>query len=131
MSFHPRTPQSPSQVSPANSSDAINPNSTTMTANTLPTPAHSVTGSTSQTDIAANDDSPNKRKRALEDEGERDSKKVQLEGHRLGIEDLHLDVGEKYLLCQTRKTTSASFLTCPPRSEPLVARFLAQTVFVN
>ncbi|CAG9999695.1 unnamed protein product [Clonostachys byssicola] len=111
MSFHPRTPQSPSQVSPANSSDAINPNSTTMTANTLPTPAHSVTGSTSQTDIAANDDSPNKRKRALEDEGERDSKKVQLEGHRLGIEDLHLDVGEKYLLCQTPHLESLPQMT--------------------
>uniref|UniRef100_A0A0B7KFN7 Mediator of RNA polymerase II transcription subunit 19 n=1 Tax=Bionectria ochroleuca TaxID=29856 RepID=A0A0B7KFN7_BIOOC len=111
MSFHPRTPQSPSQVSPANSSDAINPNSTTMTANTLPTPAHSVTGSTSQTDIAANDDSPNKRKRALEDEGERDSKKVQLEGHRLGIEDLHLDVGEKYLLCQTPHLESLPRMT--------------------
>ncbi|CAH0053240.1 unnamed protein product [Clonostachys solani] len=122
MSFHPRTPQSPSQVSPANSSDAINPNSMTMTANTLPTPAHSVTGSTSQTDIAANDDSPNKRKRVLEDEGERDSKKVQLEGHRLGIEDLHLDVGEKYLLCQTRYP-AAHLESLPRMTEDLYEMF--------
>lgn len=116
MSCHPHTPQSPSQVSPANSSDAIHPLSTsmTMTANTLPTPAHSVTGSTSQNDIVMNDDSPNKRKRASDDDGDRDSKKVQLEGHRLGIEDLHLDVGEKYLLCQTRKTTLTALSTLLP-----------------
>lgn len=101
MSFHPRTPQSPSQVSPATSSEALHTLSSSMsTATTLPTPAHSVSGYASQNDVAMTDESPNKRKRALDDDGDRELKKVQLEGHRLGIEDLHLDVGDKYLLCQ-------------------------------
>ncbi|OAA40363.1 Mediator of RNA polymerase II transcription subunit 19 [Metarhizium rileyi] len=50
------------------------------------------------------DDSPHgKRKRSLGDVGDsdRDQKKMHLEDGRLGIEDLHLDVGEKYLLCRT------------------------------
>jgi hypothetical protein len=49
------------------------------------------------------EDSPQKRKRTADDFGERDQKKVQIEDRRLGIENLHLDVGEKYLLCRTRK----------------------------
>lgn len=70
---------------------------------TLPTPAHSVTGSIShQSDIAMADESPHKRKRPLDDVGERDQKKVQYD-HRLGIEDLHLDVGPKYMLLQRSK----------------------------
>ncbi|KAF4120488.1 Rox3 mediator complex subunit [Geosmithia morbida] len=106
MSFHhPHTPQSPSQVSPATtSSDAQTLLSSSMTtASTLPTPAHSVSGSGSLNDSAMADESHNKRKRTLEDEGsgDRGQKKVQLEGPRLGIQDLHLDVGAKYLLCQT------------------------------
>jgi hypothetical protein len=80
------------------------------TATTLPTPAHSVSGYASQNDVAMTDESPNKRKRALDDDGDRELKKVQLEGHRLGVEDLHLDVGDKYLLCQIRKTTFAALL---------------------
>lgn len=72
----------------------------TTTATTLPTPAHSVSGSISQPDAVMNDDSPHKRKRALDDDGERDQKKVHLENQGLMIEDLHLDVGSKYLLCQ-------------------------------
>lgn len=52
----------------------------------------------------AHDDSSNKRKRATEDNGDRDRKKAHLEDtSKLRIEDLHLDVGEKYLLCRTRK----------------------------
>lgn len=80
------------------------------TATTLPTPAHSVNGCASQNDVTMNDDSPNKRKRALEDDGDREQKKMHLEGHRLGIEDLHLDVGAKYLLCQARKAPSATLV---------------------
>lgn len=109
MSFHhPQTPQSPSQVSPATSSTDAHTllNSSMTTASTLPTPAHSVSGgSASQHDAAMADESHHKRKRTLDDEGsaDRGQKKVQLEGPRLGIQDLHLDVGAKYLLCQTRK----------------------------
>ncbi|QPG96929.1 hypothetical protein C2857_005501 [Epichloe festucae Fl1] len=68
----------------------------------LPTPAHSVSSSSSQLDIMMSDESPFKRKRSLDDMGDRDrdQKKMHLEGSALGIEDLHLDVGEKYLLCQ-------------------------------
>lgn len=77
-------------------------NSASTGPTTLPTPAHSVTGSVSQSDMAMADDSPHKRKRPLDDIGERDQKKVQYD-YKLGIEDLHLDVGEKYLLLKKRK----------------------------
>lgn len=50
------------------------------------------------------DENLNKRKRDVEDGGDRDQKKVHLEDSRLSIEDLHVDVGKKYLLCRTRKT---------------------------
>ena len=46
----------------------------------------------------------NKRKRDVEDDGDREQKKVHVEDSRISIEDLHLDVGKKYLLCRTRKT---------------------------
>ena len=49
------------------------------------------------------DEPSNKRKRDVEDHGDRDQKKVHVEDSRLSIEDLHLDVGKKYLLCRTRK----------------------------
>ena len=45
----------------------------------------------------------NKRKRDVEDHGDREQKKVHVEDSRISIEDLHLDVGKKYLLCRTRK----------------------------
>lgn len=50
------------------------------------------------------EDATSKRKRDVADLGERAQKKLHVEDRRLGIEDLHLDVGEKYLLCRTRKT---------------------------
>ncbi|KAK3945068.1 mediator of RNA polymerase II transcription subunit 19 [Diplogelasinospora grovesii] len=110
MSFHPSTPQSPSQLSPCTSDPSTittNPNSSmTSVTNTLPTPTHSVNGSSgpSETaqDIVMGDDTPHKRKRELDDLGEeRELKKVHIEDRRLGIENLHLDVGDKYLLCRT------------------------------
>ncbi len=52
----------------------------------------------------SNEELSNKRKRDIEDLGERDMKKVHTETSRLSIEDLHLDVGAKYLICRTRKT---------------------------
>lgn len=117
MSFHPQTPQSPSQFSSGAASDPVTSAASSMaatTATTLPTPAHSVNGSSSQLDIAMSDESPNKRKRSVDDMGDRDHKKVHLEESKLGIEDLHLDVGKKYLLCQTRKTPLAAFFPLPP-----------------
>jgi hypothetical protein len=47
-----------------------------------------------------------KRKREVDDVGEnKDQKKAHVEGARatIGIEDLHIDVGKKYLHCRTRK----------------------------
>lgn len=80
------------------------------TATTLPTPAHSVNGA-SQQDVVMTDDSPhNKRKRSAEDDGDRAPKKVHVEDHKLGIDDLHVDVGAKYLLCHKRKPLRATAL---------------------
>jgi len=42
---------------------------------------------------------PNKRKRLMEDLGDHATKKMHLNTPPLGIEDIHIDVGEKYLLC--------------------------------
>ncbi|KAK4229802.1 mediator of RNA polymerase II transcription subunit 19 [Podospora fimiseda] len=106
MSFHPQTPQSPSQLSPGTSDLMMSQTGSMASTNTtLPTPAHSVNGSSNPSDMSQDilmgADSPHKRKRALEDLGDREQKKVQIEDGRLGIDDLHLDVGEKYLLCRT------------------------------
>lgn len=77
---------------------------------TLPTPAHSVNGhpgADGSHDTNMPDDFPTKRKRPFDDLGDQEQKKVHLEDPRkLGIENLHLDVGEKYLLCRTRKAPS-------------------------
>ncbi|KAK4188197.1 putative mediator of RNA polymerase II transcription subunit 19 [Podospora australis] len=105
MSFHPQTPQSPSQFSPSTSDLIMSTNSSMTSTTTLPTPAHSVNGSSIPVDmsheLAMGEDSPHKRKRAIDDTGDRDHKKMHLEDRNLGIENLHLDVGEKYLLCRT------------------------------
>ncbi|KAK2067918.1 hypothetical protein P8C59_001617 [Phyllachora maydis] len=114
MSFHPQTPQSPSQYSPS-TTDPSASLTTSMTSVTtaLPTPAHSINGSSIPSEMAgvegaAAEDVSLKRKRALEDVGEeREQKKVQIEDRRLGIENLHLDVGSKYLLCRTPHMTAA------------------------
>lgn len=45
---------------------------------------------------------PGKRKRAIDDAGDRDHKKVHADSRELTIEQLHQDVGEKYMLCQTK-----------------------------
>ncbi|KAK4110676.1 Rox3-domain-containing protein [Canariomyces notabilis] len=106
MSFHPQTPQSPSQFSPSTSDLTMSMTGTVpSTTTTLPTPAHSVNGSSLPSemtqDLVMGEDSPHKRKRAIDDVGDREQKKVDVEGRKLGIDDLHLDVGEKYLLCRT------------------------------
>jgi hypothetical protein len=61
-------------------------------------------------------ESSNKRKREVEDNGDQEQKKVHVEDRRLGIEDLHLDVGKIYLLCRTRKApNSLNNLICLER----------------
>lgn len=119
MSFHPQTPQSPSQLSSGTSEPVLSvatsmTTTATTTASTLPTPAHSVNGSASHHDVVMADDSPHKRKRSVDDGGGRELKKVHVEESKLGIEDLHLDVGKKYLLCQTRKTPFAALFPLLP-----------------
>lgn len=54
--------------------------------------------------MSGGEESPQKRKRSIDDVGDREGKKMHLEDDsRLGLMDLHLDVGPKYLLCKTRK----------------------------
>ena len=105
----------------------------TSSTSTLPTPAHSVNGSVSQPDAVMADESPNKRKRALDDLGDRDHKKLHLEESKPGIEDLHRDVGEKYLLCQTRKAPSAALFPLPSRNRisTVLGTLLKKNMIVN
>ncbi|CAK7274194.1 hypothetical protein SEPCBS119000_006046 [Sporothrix epigloea] len=98
--------------------------SSAVTPSTLPTPAHSVTGSGFATGdnghrSSPDGDSPHKRKRRLDDAGDYESKKVHMEGQqRLDFEALHQDVGEKYLVCNTSHRP-----TYPRLSEDLFALF--------
>ncbi|KAI1391067.1 Rox3-domain-containing protein [Hypoxylon trugodes] len=108
MSFNPQTPQSPSQLSPSTGDQVSSMNSSMTSITTaLPTPAHSVNGSAQPGDmahdIAMADAYSTKRKYPFDDGSDHEHKKVHLEDRRVGIENLHLDVGEKYLLCSTRK----------------------------
>ncbi|KAH8821847.1 Rox3 mediator complex subunit-domain-containing protein [Xylogone sp. PMI_703] len=106
---HPQTPQSPSRTPSSIVDVSQKLNTSPRTTMSLPTPAHSINGSmssagfdNSQDSTGYMDESSNKRKRDFEDHGDREQKKVHIEAGRLGIEDLHMDVGEKYLLCRTR-----------------------------
>jgi hypothetical protein len=107
-SDHPQTPQSPSSTSFSAADLPTKQATSPRNIHSLPTPAHSINGSMSSltsdnTEAVSHDDPSNKRKRDIEDTGDREQKKVHVEHSRLSIEDLHLDVGEKYLLCRTRK----------------------------
>jgi hypothetical protein len=64
----------------------------------------SSTGSGFVSEGAHLEESSNKRKRDDDDHGDREQKKVHVEDSRISIDDLHLNVGKKYLLCRTRKT---------------------------
>lgn len=104
----PQTPQSPF-TSPG-STDTHSKNIVSPRINTsLPTPAHSINGSmstiNSATEASQSEDPSNKRKRDIEDLGDRDQKKVHVEDSRPDINDLHQDVGKKYLLCRSRKNS--------------------------
>ncbi|KAI0197346.1 Rox3 mediator complex subunit-domain-containing protein [Xylaria flabelliformis] len=132
MSFNPQTPQSPSQFSPSVVDQGLSmTTSMTSTAASLPTPAHSVNGSNllpdSSQDTAMTDVSSNKRKYSFDETGVHVHKKVHLDDPRkIGIQDLHLDVGEKYLLCRTRKAPLIGLthsISSPRMSEDLFEKF--------
>ncbi|KAI0391270.1 Rox3-domain-containing protein [Xylariaceae sp. FL0594] len=124
MFCNPQTPQSPSQFSPGVTDQGSSLNtSMTFTAASLPTPAHSVNGSglssDNPQDITMTDVHSNKRKCAFDDTGLPEHKKVHLDDPRkIGIQDLHMDVGEKYLLCRTAHSISS-----PRMSEDLFEKF--------
>ncbi|KAI0525540.1 Rox3-domain-containing protein [Xylaria bambusicola] len=124
MSFNPQTPQSPSQLSPSVTDQGPSMNtSMTSIATSLPTPAHSVNGShlllDNSHDTSMMDVSSNKRKYSFDEIGTHERKKVHVEDPRIiGIQDLHLDVGEKYLLCRTPHSISS-----PRMSEDLFDKF--------
>ncbi|KUJ19664.1 Rox3-domain-containing protein, partial [Mollisia scopiformis] len=112
-STQPRTPQSPSQAHPAHELPS-KPGTSPRPTNSLPTPAHSINGSKSYSeafapeliaDVALLNESHNKRKRDIEDNGDQEHKKAHVEISRLSIDDLHLDVGKKYLLCKNQHHT--------------------------
>ncbi|KAI0140567.1 Rox3-domain-containing protein [Xylariaceae sp. FL1272] len=124
MSFHPQTPQSPSQFSPSvmDQGSSINTSMTSI-ATSLPTPAHSVNGSHMPSDASHDstmtDVSSSKRKNSFDDAGGHEHKKALHEDPRkIGIQDLHLDVGEKLLLCRT-----PHFMSSPRMSEDLFEKF--------
>ncbi|KAF7897977.1 uncharacterized protein EAF01_008943 [Botrytis porri] len=100
----PQTPQSPSNA--PGSTDISSKNVVSPRINTsLPTPAHSINGSMSTVNSAIEAsqsmDPSTKRKRDFEDLGDQKQKKVHVENSRPSIDDLHQDVGKKYLLCRT------------------------------
>lgn len=101
----------------------MNSSMTSVTTASLPTPAHSINNCDSSHDATMVDaDSPNKRKRLADDTGDQEQKKVHLEDpRRLGIQDLHLDVGPKYLLLRTRKASlySNHMRRCPSTTSSL------------
>ena len=123
-SDHPQTPQSPSTASSSAADQPRKQSASPRISHSLPTPAHSINGSmSSNSDIALeaamlqdalHEEVSNKRKRDVEDNGDRDQKKVHVEDSRASIDDLHLDVGEKYLLCRTRKAPSSTRPTFSP-----------------
>ncbi|KAI1103542.1 Rox3-domain-containing protein [Jackrogersella minutella] len=116
MSFNPQTPQSPSQLSPSTIDQVSSMNSSMTSITTaLPTPAHSVNGSAHLADMPHEMTMPDaytaKRKYPFDDAGNHEQKKAHLENRRVGIENLHLDVGEKYLLRSTPYPASVPCLS--------------------
>merc|ERR1712093_755397 len=93
--------------------------------------------------MGAHDDSSLKRKRESDDQGDQEQKKVHVEEpeslHSLTLNDLHLDVGEKYYLCKTPHTAqgvkNSEGTTKAPLREDLFDRYnlygIAATVARN
>ena len=107
----PNTPQSPSQ---ATFNDFASKATGSPIQHSLPTPAHSVNGSMSSLSAvdfqSQGEEITNKRKRDVDDQGDQEQKKVHVEDSRISIDDLHMDVGAKSLLCRTRKAPFLSML---------------------
>lgn len=80
----------------------------------MPTPARSVNGSMStiHVDGFVHADSSLKRKRVVEDQGDQETKKVQIEApekaKEVTIEDISQNVGSLFLFCKTRKASCFS-----------------------
>lgn len=143
---HPQTPQSPSQRSPGIADQPPKP-TYTETNDSLLTPAHSISGSmssthpeyihdgSSKTETGVGGDFSNKRKRELEDNGDREQKKVHVEDSIIGIDALHFEVGPKYLFMQTRKTPFFSssrrslFGTSPSSSTSQLLKHLVNELY--
>ncbi|KAG4416609.1 hypothetical protein IFR04_010252 [Cadophora malorum] len=145
----PRTPETPSQTSPSAADFPIKPVTSPIDHHSMPTPARSVNGSMSSInpdssfEATAHDDTSLKRKRESDDQGDQEQKKVHVEEpeslHSLTLNDLHLDVGEKYYLCKTPHTAqgvkNSEGTTKAPLREDLFDRYnlygIAATVARN
>lgn len=64
----------------------------------------------------------NKRKYPFDDTEDHEQKKPHIENRRVGIEALHADVGEKYLLCSTRKAPFSLIQATRPTILPSLDR---------
>ncbi|KAH7321980.1 Rox3 mediator complex subunit-domain-containing protein [Rhexocercosporidium sp. MPI-PUGE-AT-0058] len=142
----PRTPETPSQTSPSSAEFPTKHVTSPIDTHSMPTPARSVNGSMSSNNAetsfeATHEDSSLKRKRDSDDQGDQEQKKkVHVEEpeslHSLTLNDLHLDVGEKYYLCKTPHTAqgvkNAEGVTKAPLREDLFERYnlygIAKTV---
>ncbi|KAJ4404094.1 hypothetical protein N0V82_010560 [Gnomoniopsis sp. IMI 355080] len=117
MSYHPQTPQSPSQNSPATTDATSNVNSTMSSFTTaLPTPAHSINGtnlpSEANQDVTMGGESPQKRKRENADHGEHArEKRVHIDDGIPSMDAIHEEVGEKYLLGKRTWTPARPLLS--------------------
>ncbi|KAI9049261.1 hypothetical protein LZ554_007108 [Drepanopeziza brunnea f. sp. 'monogermtubi'] len=103
----PRTPETPSQTSPAHSNLPSKPVTSPADTHSMPTPARSVNGSMSTITVEgfAPDDTSLKRKRDIGDQGNQETKKVQVEASEktkeVTVEDISQNVGSLYLFCKT------------------------------
>ncbi|KAL2068451.1 hypothetical protein VTL71DRAFT_16549, partial [Oculimacula yallundae] len=142
----PRTPETPSQTSPSAAEFPNKSVTSPIDTHSMPTPARSVNGSMSSIvndtsfETGFQEDSSLKRKREIDDQGEQEKKKLHVEEpeslHSLTLNDLHLDVGEKYYLCKTPHTAqgikNAQGVQRAPLREDLFERYdlygIAKTV---
>lgn len=104
----------------------MNSSVSSTSTNTLPTPAHSVNGSSAQPDMSHDtimgDDHQQKRKRAAEESvDDREQKKAHIEGgHVIDISDLHVNIGDPYLF---RRSLSGKPSKTPRLTEDLFEMF--------
>lgn len=108
---NPQTPQSPSSI-PFGAPDlATKSAASPRTDHSLPTPAHSANGSMStriENDEVEHNEVSMKRKREVDDTGDREQKKVHVEDSTNDVEVLHEDDESRFLFLQNRKTPFSS-----------------------